>query len=166
MTNELQGSTILFFAGLRFTHSPTRAGDPKQNRHQTLNSCSSCVTAGLPPGPKFWVWREPWLFSAPLPTLQCILQAPLPQPASTRKGKGPCPAVISLGQRLLSSGVRLVPSRQFLPHTPQQRDMWSVSAQHFKKRQVPSCQDSCLISRILTDPGASSPRIPVLTRLS
>lgn len=65
MTNELQGSTMLFFAGLRFTHSPTRAGDLKQNRHQTLNSYSSCVTAGLPPGPKFWVWREPWLFSGP-----------------------------------------------------------------------------------------------------
>lgn len=39
MRNELPDSTILFFAGLSFTHS-TKAGDVKQNRHQTLNSCS------------------------------------------------------------------------------------------------------------------------------
>lgn len=63
--NELPDSTILFFAGLSFTHSPTKAGDVKQNRHQTLNSCSRCISAGLPPGPKLWVWREPWLFSGP-----------------------------------------------------------------------------------------------------
>ena len=90
MTNELQGSTILFFAGLRFTHSPTRAGDPKQNRHQTLNSCSSCVTAGLPPGPKFWVWREPWLFSGPsCPLSNAYSRLPFHSPPAPETAKGP-----------------------------------------------------------------------------
>lgn len=144
----------------------------KQNRHKTLNNFFSCVTASLPLGRKFWIWREPWLFSGPCgltATPQCILHAARLQPASTREGKQPCPVVISLCQRPLSSGVGWLPhsvSRQFLPHTPQQKEVWSVSAQHFTKRQVPSWQESCLISGILIEAGALSLRIPVLTKLS
>lgn len=73
-----------------------------------MNNLSRCVTAGLPPGWKFQLWREPWRVSGPLHKASCAL--PLLQPAntafptsSTREGKGHCPVVTFPCQRPLSS---------------------------------------------------------------
>lgn len=110
--SSLQGSASSFsYKGRRCEAEQT----PNTEQLLPLYQCRP-----TPPGPKLWVWREPWLSLAPLPTLQCTPRLPFYSPASNRRGKGPAHAVISLGQRLLGSGVRLVPSRQFLPHTPQQ----------------------------------------------
>lgn len=109
--------TALFssFAGLA-THSPTKAemreAEQTPNTEQLLPLYQQACLLGLSSGsegtPGFFLW--------PLPTLQCTLQAAFLQPASNRKGKGPCPAVISPGQRLLSPGVRLVPPDSSATH--------------------------------------------------
>ena len=168
-----QQCILLFFAGLRFTHSLMTAGHLKQNRNETLNNFSNCVTAGPPPGWKSWVWREPWFLSGssgltayPTRHTPCCPSAACQHQERQRALPSCNPPVPEVTELRGEAGSLTVPPRQLLPHTPQQREIWSLSAQNFTKRQVLSWQESCLISGILTELGASSARIPVLTKLS